>query len=168
MTSVINPNIDIQVTVLTVAFQIRGTYRGPSTIQTFLDDETKPTFSVFNANVLGVSLQNPAAQMFQPEMIVTKKSCHALIFEGVVPPGALVIPPNITPLIAYTDSYAVMGKFRLASGTSMTDFTERTPTPFIAVTEARLFTLFQGRPGIVSAATTALMRKELIRSYHRS
>lgn len=167
MTSVTVPTVDVSAVVLTAAFQIRGIFRGPSGIQAFFNDETQPTFSIFNANVLGVSLQNPAAQMFQAEMVLRKRACHAVIFEGTLPSGAINPPPNITPLIAYTDNYAILGKFRLESGALITNFAEL-PPPFIAVTELQIFALFQARPGLVGRGSVALMRKDLIRTCHRA
>jgi hypothetical protein len=169
MTSVVTgPNIETTIAAMAGAFQIRGLYRGPSTIGTTLNNESTPTFSVFNSTVLGVSLQNPAAQAFQPETVVVKRGSQVIAFEGSIASGAFTFPPQAVNLIVYTEMYAVLGQFRLEAGVSLTNFSEATSTLYIPVVSARIFPLVQARPGLVGGASVVLVSKSAIRSYNRA
>ncbi len=160
--------LDVTVTVLTAPFQIRGQARINMALQAFFNDTTRPTFSIFNANVLGVSVSNPAATMSQPEMIVHKRACHAIIVEGNPPAGSFSYPSTNVQLVAYTEQYAILGKYPIAADQRVTDFIELAQTPFIPVLEARIFGLFQGRPGLSTAASVALLHRSNILTYHRA
>lgn len=168
-TSATTPStMDVTVTVLTAPFQIRGLVRVNVPLQTFFNDTTRPTFSVFNANILGVAAANPAAAMAQSEMIINKRSCHAIIVEGTPPAGAFNYPATNIQLVAYTEQYAILGKFPIASTQAVTDFIENSATPFVPVTEARIFAMFQTRPGLSTAASVALVHKSNVLVYHRA
>ena len=60
--------VKIPVSVLTSEFQVRGELRILGMLQTWFNDEQKPTLIVNDAEVLGVQADNPAARMKQAEI----------------------------------------------------------------------------------------------------
>jgi hypothetical protein len=158
--------VDLSVAVLTSIFQIRGKLGVLGDLPTFLNDEQRATVSVRNTNVLGLSITNPAAQMTQAEMILSKRSTHLIAIEGT-PPNVLLLP-RIESLVMYTSQFALMGKFHLGADARIIDFVDVSLSQYIPVTEVRIFPLFQARPGLVNAASLAFIHKTTILTYHKS
>ncbi len=158
--------VEVSVSVLTAIFQIRGKLRILGDLATFLNNEQLTTLSVYGANVLGVSISNPAAQMTQAEMIMNKRSAHLIAVEGT--PPSVTLLPRIESLVMYTSQFALMGKFHLGADARVTDFAEISLSQYIPVTEVRIFPLFQARPGVINAASLAFIHKTAILTYHKS
>src|SRR5690606_34800202 len=68
-------------TVLVPEFQIHCTLHSVGMMQTFLNDDLKPTLTLHEASMLGLRRGNPATSMSLPELYVRKDQCHALAFE---------------------------------------------------------------------------------------
>lgn len=159
---------EVPASILTAAFQVRGKVRTLGNLQTFLNDEKKPTLSVYNADVTGFDVTNPAARMTQPEMFITRAAIIAVLFETPPPPGQIVLPPHTESLMVYSDRFALSGRFHLGPDARLTDFAEISPLPFIVISDAKIYPLFQPRPALVQSAAIALLRRSAIRLYYRS
>jgi hypothetical protein len=155
-------------TVLTSTFQVRGKLHILGVMQTFVNDEQKPTLSVYNADVLGFDLTNPAARMTQPEVVINKRYASIIALESVPPQGQLSILTRIEQLMMYTDRFALAAKFHMGPDARLNDFTEASLQQFILASEVKIYPLFQARPGLVQAAPIALIHKSQIRLYHKA
>lgn len=158
----------INVAVLTPLFQIRGSMQVLGNLQTYLNDDQRPTFSVQTASVLGLAMSNPAAQMSQAEMFVLKQEAHVIAIEGVPPAGAIMLQPRFESLVLYTPLFAIMGKFHMGPDVRLADFTATSIVQFLPVSECRFFPLYQSRPGMVGGASVALVQRSAVVTYHRS
>ncbi|MCS6871158.1 MAG: hypothetical protein RML95_11815 [Anaerolineae bacterium] len=159
--------VDVNVAILTAAFQIRGKMPTFGTFLTFINDDQKPTLTVTNAVVLGVHASNPAAQMVQPEMIVMKRAIQVLALESA-PPSGVVLSPRSESLMLYTEQYAIMGRWHMSPDMRVQDFVDATTSQFLPVSNARIYTLFQARQGIIPATQLAFVHRSAVQSYHKA
>lgn len=158
--------VELPVIVLTSMFQVRGRMWIRGAIQTYLGNEQKHTLSIYNADVLGMESSNPAARMNQPEIVVLKKAASVILVEVRPPDWALMLMPRTESLVAYTDQFALMGMYHMPIDVRIQDFAALSAMEFIAVTDVKVFPLFQARPGIVQTAPIALVHKTAIRLFH--
>lgn len=160
--------VETNVAVLTSVFQIRGRLPVLGQFMTFLNDEQKVTFSIMGANVLGVASGNPAAQMTQPEMFVFKRAIQVMLLETDTIPPNTVLFPRTEPMVLYTDQYAIMGQAHMSPDARLADFIDASIAQFIAISQAKVYPLFQARPGLAQSTVLAMVHKGMIRSFHRS
>ncbi len=159
---------EIGVVVLTSGFQIRGNLHVLGVMQTFLNDDQKPTLSIFGADALGIDPGNPAAHLTQPEIVVNKRAAQIIALTAAPPPGAITLLAKIENLVLYTDVFAIAGKFHMGPDAHLADFAESSLQQFIVASEVKIYPLFQPRPGFHSAAPIVLIHKSAIRMYHHT
>ena len=159
--------VEVGATVLTSTFQVRGKLHVLGVLQTFMNDEQKPTLSVYNADVIGLNASNPAAHMTQPEVIITKRYASIVALEAMPPQGQLSILSRSEQLMMYTDSFVMSAKFHMGPDAHLADFTEASLQQFLLASDVKIYPLFQARPGLVQAAPIALIHKSQIRVYHK-
>lgn len=160
--------VEYGATILTSTFQVRGKLRVLGVMQTFLNDEQKPTLSVYNADLIGFNISNPAARMSQPEVFVSKESASIVALEAIPPQGQIMVQSRYEALMMYTDRFALAGKFHMGPDARLADFVGATLQQFIVASEVKIYPLFQARTGLVQAAPVALIHKSAIRMYHKS
>jgi hypothetical protein len=169
MAGIAGPNFaDVGATVLTSTFQVRGKLHVLGVMQTFLNDEQKPTLSVYNADVIGLNVNNPAAHMTQPEVILNKRYAAIVALEAMPPQGQLSILARAEQLMMYTDSFALSARFHMGPDARLSDFTEASLQQYLLASDIKIYPLFQARPGMVQAAPIALIHKSQIRLYHKA
>ncbi|PJF30480.1 MAG: hypothetical protein CUN51_07455 [Candidatus Thermofonsia Clade 1 bacterium] len=159
--------VNVNVAILTSAFQIRGTLPILGTFLTFLNDDQKPTLTITNAVVLGVHTTNPAAQMVQPEILVLKRAIQVLALESA-PPSGIVLSSRSEPLMLYTEQYAIMGRWHMSPDMRIQDFVDASTAQFLPVSNARIYALFQARQGIIPASQLAFVHRSAAQSYHKA
>ncbi|MFQ3536241.1 MAG: hypothetical protein SNJ58_10210 [Aggregatilineales bacterium] len=159
--------VEVNVAILTSAFQIRGKMPVLGTFLTFINDDQKPTLTITNAVVLGVHATNPAAQMSQPEMLILKRAIQVLALESA-PPSGIVLSPRSESLMLYTEQYAIMGRWHMSPDTRIQDFIESSAAQFLPVSSARIYALFQARQGIIPASQLAFVHRSTAQSYHKA
>src|SRR5262245_60799986 len=102
MAGIDGPNFaEVGATVLTSTFQVRGKLHVLGVMQTFMNDEQKPTLSVYNADVIGLNVNNPAAHMTQPEVILNKRYTAIVALEAMPAQGQLSILARAEQLMMY-------------------------------------------------------------------
>lgn len=165
--AVTGPSIaEYSVTLFTSNFQARGVIRAPGVLQTFLNDEQRPTLVIYNADVLGFEPANPAARVIVSELIVRKPSCAILAFALRPPSDQLVLLPHAERAAVYTDQFIVEADFHMGADTRLIDFADSSLQQFVAAADAKIYPLFQPRAALVSAAPLVIMQKSAIRFYH--
>src|SRR5258708_10134678 len=97
--------LQLNVAIFTGTFQVRGTIHVLGMLFTFVNDDQKSTFVVYNAEVVGVDATNPV-RMNQPEMIVNKRDSGLVLFETTPPQSSISLPPRAAPLVAYPERFA--------------------------------------------------------------
>jgi hypothetical protein len=168
-TLVLEPTfVEYPITLLTSTFQVRGKLHVLGVMQTFLNDDQKPTISLFNADVIGFNISNPAARMTQPEVIISKESATIIALDAVPPQGQITMLSRVELLMMYTERFAIAAKFHMGPDTRLGDFAVASLQQFIIASEAKFYPLFQSRTGLVQAAPIALIHKTAIRMYHKS
>lgn len=158
--------VELPVVVLTSMFQVRGRMWIRGVIQTYLGNDQKHTLSIYNAEVLGLENGNPAARMSQPEVVINKPSASVILLEVRPPEWAMPLMPRSESLVAYTNSFAVMGLYHLPADGRVQDFAALYPTDFVLALEVKIFPLFQARAGLVQTAPVALVHKRAINLFH--
>ena len=161
-------HVETGVSILTSVFQVRGKLHVLGTMQNFLNDEQKPTLTVYKAEATGISSGNPAAHMSQPEMVINKRSMQMIAFEVAPSKDTLVMLPNIQPLMLYTDQFAIAGKFHLGPDAHLTDFAEASLQDFIVASEVKIYPMFPARTGLIQSAPVIVIHKAQIRLYHKA
>ncbi len=165
----VGPNfIEVAASVLTSTFQVRGKLHVLGVMQTFMNDEQKPTLSIYASDVLGIDASNPAAHMTQPEIIITKRYASIVALETMPEQGQLSLLARTEQLIMYTDRFAVAGRFHMGPDARLNDFTEASLQQFILASDVKIYPLFQSRPGLVQATPLAMIHKSQIRLYHKA
>ena len=157
---------EMQVALFTSNFQIRGALPVYGALQTFLNDEQKPTLSVFGADVVGLDAANQL-HMTQPEALTYKPAIEIILFQTLPPQGTLTLPPHIEGLIMYLDRFAVSGNFYMGQDVRIGDFIDSGKQQFLALTDVKMYPLFAARPGLVNSAPLAVLHKSAIRLYHK-
>ncbi len=159
--------VDVNVAILTSAFQIRGKMPVFGTFLTFINDDQKPTITINNALVLGIHATNPAAQMMQPEILVLKRAIQVLALESA-PPSGIVLSPRTESLMLYTEQYAIMGRWHMSPDMRIQDFVDASIAQFLPVSNVRLYALFQARQGMVQNTQLAFVHRANAQSYHKA
>ncbi len=154
-----------KVAVFTSAFQLRGELHILGIMQTFLNDEQKPTLTVFGAEAIGLEASSPA-RLSQPEIIVNKRSVQVILFEAMPPQGAISLLPRTESLVVYLDRFALSGKFFMGQDARIQDFADASVQQFLVLSEAKMFPMFQARQGLATSAPLAVLHKSAIRMYH--
>jgi len=158
--------VELPVIVLTTALQVRGRMWIRGVMQTYLSSDQKHTLSIYNADVLGMEASNPAARMSQPEVVVAKHSASIILVEIRPPDWALMTMPRMESLVAYTESFALMGMYHMPPDVRIQDFAAVSASEFIVATDIKVFPLFQARAGIVQTAPVALIHRNAINLFH--
>ena len=157
---------ELTVAVFTSGFQIRGALHIYGALQTYLNDEQKPTVSVFGADVVGLDAANQV-HMTQPEALVYKPGAEIMLFESMPPQGTLTLPPHSEALVMYLDRFAVSGKFYMGQDVRIGDFIDTGKQQYLPLTDVKMYPLFAARPGLVNTAQLALLHRTAIRLYHK-
>jgi hypothetical protein len=168
MAGIVEPHfVEVGATVLTSTFQVRGKLRILGIMQTFLNDEQKPTLIVYGADVIGFSVTNPVGRMSQPEVVVAKPDAAIVALEAIPPQGQLTLQPHTEQLMLFTDRFAVAGKFHMGQDARLADFAESALQQFIVASDVKIYPLFQARPGLAQAAPLALVHRSQVRLYYK-
>jgi hypothetical protein len=157
---------EFSVTLFASNFQARGILRAPGVLQTFLNDELRPTLVIYNADVIGFEPTNPAARVTVPELIVRKPSCMILAFDRRPSPDQILLQPRAEATALYTDQFMVEAIFYMGADTRLLDFADSSIQQFIIATEAKIYPLFQPRASLVPGAPLVMIQKSAIRFYH--
>jgi hypothetical protein len=138
----------------------------PGVLQTFLNDEQRPTLVIYNADILGFEPTNPAARVIVPELIVRKPGCMILAFDRRPSPDQILLQPRAEATALYTDHFMVEAIFYMGADTRLLDFADTSLQQFIVATEAKIYPLFQPRASLVPSAPLVVIQKSAIRFYH--
>jgi hypothetical protein len=153
-------------TVLTEMFQAKGKLHSIGGLSTFLNDEQKPSVSVFSAEILGLLPNNPATRIVSNQLIIIKGRCEIIALDVMPDPAVVVVPSRYEILAMYTDQYAIQAKFHMGPDSRLSDFVEAGGQQFIVATEARIFPLFQPRIPVLSSAPFLFVHRASIQMYH--
>ena len=165
--AVAGPSIsEFSVTLFAANFQARGVIRSPGVLQTFLNDEQRPTLVIYNADLIGFEPANPAARVIVPELIVRKPCCSILAFDLRPNPDQILLLPRGERTAVYTDQFMVEAEFHMGADTRLIDFVDSSLQQFVGATDARIYPLFQPRAALVSSSPLIIMQKSAIRFYH--
>lgn len=157
---------EMRVALFTSTFQIRGALHIYGALQTFINDEQKPTLSVFGADVIALDAANQL-HMAQQETFIYKPGAEVILFETMPPQGALTLPPHAEPLVMYLDRFAVSGRFYMGQDVRLGDFIDSGKQQYLPLTDVKMYPLFAARPGLVSTAPLAVLHKTAIRLFHK-
>ena len=159
--------LEVPVTILTAAFQIRGALRIMGTIQTFVNDDQKATLMVYGAEVIGVEANNPV-RMTKPEIVISKRAMQLILFDEMPPQGSLTLLPRSESLVMYLDGFAAAGKFYMGQDARTADFSDSAPGQFLVITDLKVYPVLQVRSGLVTSAPLGMIHKSVIRFYHQA
>jgi hypothetical protein len=158
---------EMRVAVFTSSFQIHGSLHLYGALQTFLNDEQKPTLSVFGADVIALDASNQL-HMTHQEMFIHKPGAQVVLFETMPPQGSLTLPPHTESLVMYVDRFAVSGKFYMGQDVRLGDFIESGKQQYLPLTDVKMYPLFAARPGLMTTAPLAEIHRTAIRLYHKA
>jgi hypothetical protein len=162
-TSALKP---MQATLLIPGYQLQGDLAVLGMLQTFLNDETKGTFTINNVTVHGLEPHNPAASMQIDELFVRKDQVLALAFAYEVSREETGLMPRTEKIAAYTSHYVVQGGFHMGADALVGDFIASSRAPFIGATDVTFFPLFHSRAAIIQSAPLAYVYAKAVRMHH--
>jgi hypothetical protein len=154
------------VTMLCAEFQAQGTLKVLGSVQTFINDEQKSVFALFNTSLFGVERGNPATSTQIPELYIRKDRVQAIAFSIPLTREESGLLPRIEPLVAYTSHYAVQGNFHMGPENFIADFIDVAKAMFIGATEVSIFPLFQPQVAVVAEAPVVYMHRNMISLHH--
>ena len=157
---------EFAITLFTANFQVRGAIHSPGVLQTFMNDEQRPTLVVYNADAIGFEATNPAARASVPELIVRKVACQVVAFDRRPSPDQYTLLPRAEPAAIYTDQFLIEGNFHMGADARLVDFADTSLQQFIIASDARIYPLFQPRAALVGGAPLVAVHKAEIRFYH--
>jgi hypothetical protein len=153
-------------TVLIPGYQLQGDLEVLGMIQTFLNDETKGTFTIRNVTVHGLEPHNPAASMQIKELYIRKDQILALSFAEAISREETGLLPRTEHLAAYTSHYVIQGHFHMGTDSLVGDFIASTRSPFIGATDVTFFPLFQPRAAVIQSAPLTYLFAKAVRMHH--
>ncbi len=160
--------VEFGATILTSNFQIRGKLHVLGFLGTFINDEQKPTLTVYGADVIGFCVTNPVGRMTQPEVYVSKRDAAIIGLDALPPKEHLTLMVHVEPLMAFTDSFAIAAKFHMGPDAHLTDFAEVSLQQYLVASDVKIYPLVQARPGLVQAVPLALIHKSRMRMYYKA
>jgi hypothetical protein len=158
---------EFNVTLLTDGFQTRAVMRCIGLLAIYLNDDSKPTFPLYNAELVGLDPTNPATRVVQEEAFFRKPMCHVIAFENIPGEGHVVLLPREEALVVYTSHYAIQGKFHLGPDDRVGEFMEVQLSQFVTISDVHIYPLFQPRTPMIAAAPLVMMHRSLVRMYHK-
>ena len=156
----------MRVQMLVPGFQLSGDLEVLGMIQTFMNDETKGTFTMRNVSVHGLEPQNPAASMQIEELFVRKDQVLALTFADEISREETGLLPRVEQIAAYTSHYVIQGGFHMGTDSLVGDFIVSTRALFIGATDVTIFPLFHSRAAIVQTSSLAYIYAKAVRMHH--
>jgi hypothetical protein len=156
------------VTALLSGFQAQCTLDVFGLLQTFLNDETKGTFTLKQVLLYGLEVGNPAASMSLSELYIRKDECHALAFDQALPHEQTGLMPRTEPVAVYTSHYAIQGGLHMGADALLADVIESSKSIFVGVTDAYIFPLFEAQTAVVQQAPLVFVYRGQVRMHHRA
>ncbi len=153
-------------TLLIPGYQLQGDLEVMGMIQTFLNDETKGTFTIKNVTVHGLEPHNPAASMQIKELYVRKDQVLALVFAEAISREEMGLMPRTETLATYTSHYVVQGDFHMGADALVGDFISSGRALFIGATHVTIFPLFQPRAAVIQSAPLAYVFAQAVWMHH--
>jgi hypothetical protein len=158
--------IDTRVTLLSNGFQMRGMLKVMGNLQTFMNNDLNPAFTLSNIEVTGISPTNPV-HMTQPEIIIGKQNVQAVFFDERPAQGEIVFLPRTEDIVVYMDNFALAGKMYLGQDARVNDFIDASLQQFLVMTDLTVYPVVPVRTELVMTASVAMLQKNAIRFYHR-
>ena len=160
-------SIDLGVTVFTALFQVRGKLRVAGILQTFLNDESKSSFSILDAEIITFDANSPALRMSQAEFVIMKQYADVIAFDQPPAQGAISFLPRTELLTVYTDRLAVKGKFYMGTESTINSFVTAAGS-FVAASDVAIYPIVPVNGGIVGEAPVVLFHRDAIRALHKA
>lgn len=154
-------------TVLLFDFQVRCQLKVLGTLQTFINDEQRTVFPLYEAQVNGLRTGNPAASMSLPEMYVSKYACEAVAFHDMPDQADTGLMPRVERAAVYTGSYVFQGNFHMGADTRISEFVEASKAMFFGATDITIFPLFEAQAQVVQQAPLIYIMRDAVRMHHR-
>lgn len=158
---------ETQVTVLTAGFQATGTLVSVGLMQTFINDDTKATFSLHDVTLYGLERGNPATGAQISELYVRKDEVHALAFAEMLSRDESGLMAREEPLAAYTSHYVVQGNYHMGADALLGDFFDAVKTIYVGATNVHLFPLFAMQAQMVTQAPLVYVSRTLVKMHHK-
>jgi hypothetical protein len=155
------------VTILTDTLQARGALHSFGVMQTFVNDDQKPTLQLFSTEMFGFDPGNPATRITAEEVFIRKQMCQLIAFEAVPTAGQIAVMPRTEMLAMYLDRFVIQGKFHMGPDDRLVDFTESSLQQFVVITEVHIFPLFQPRYAVIQQAPFAFIQRSRVNMYHK-
>ncbi|MBN1563381.1 MAG: hypothetical protein JXA10_06060 [Anaerolineae bacterium] len=162
-TSALKP---MHATLLIPGYQLVGDLEVLGMVQTFLNDETKGTFTIKNVTVYGLEPHNPAASMQIRELYVRKDQTLALAFDAEIPRDETGLMPRTEHIAAYTSHYVVQGHYHMGADALVGDFISSTRSQFVGATNVVFFPLFHARAAVIQSASLVYVYAKAVRMHH--
>jgi hypothetical protein len=159
---------DLAVTIFTSLFQIRGKLHVAGVLQTYMNDESKSTLPVADAEIVTFDANSPALHMSQPEFIIMKHDAEVILFDQPPAQGMISFLPRTEMIVAYTNRLAVRGKFYMGTDSTIGSFVGAIAGMFAVASDITVFPLVPVNGGIVGEAPVALISKAAFRALHKA
>lgn len=157
---------EFPVTVLLPGYEARAILPVLGIVQMYLNDDQKAVLSLKQVGLYGLEVDNPAASMAVPELIVRKEHCHAIAFDRALEHEETGLMQRTERIAVYTSHYAIQGDFHMGSDALVVDFIASSRAMFIGVTDAHIFPLFQPQSDVVQQAPLLYIYRSAVLMHH--
>lgn len=157
---------EVQVTALLPEFQADCTLKIIGMVQTFLNDEQRDVFTLYNASLYGLRQGNPATSIQIPALYVHKPKCQVIAFQETFDQQQMGLMPRHERLAVYTSHYVIQGDFYMGADAMIADFIHTARVSYIAATNVSFFPLFAAQAGLLQHAQLAYIHKSAVHIHH--
>lgn len=157
---------EVQASVLMPEFQADCTLKIIGLLQTFLNDEQRDVFSLYDASFYGLRQGNPATSIQIPELFVHKTQCQAVAFRQMFEQNDMGLMPRSERLAIYTSHYVIQGDFYMGADSMIADFIHSSRVSYVAATDVSFFPLFAAQAAVVQHAPLVYIHKLAVRMHH--
>lgn len=156
----------VAVHILVPGFVVHGQLAVIGTLQTYLNDERRGTFSLNSVSVYGLEPGNPARSMQLEGLFVAKTRCHAILFDTMLPQEETGLLPRTERLAVYTSHYCIQGDFHMGPDVLIGEFAFASRAQFLGVTSAQIFPLFPPQAALPQSAPLVFVHRDALHMHH--
>jgi hypothetical protein len=154
------------VQILTTRFQISGQLETIGPPDNFINDSTRDSIALHEAQVTPLTPSSPLGSLSRPHIVVLKSEIMLLYPTSAESRASIQTLTRRELLVAYTPLAVCRGHFHMPVEANLNEFLSVTPGLFLPVTETKIFPLFELPAPFPGEADLLLIGRAHLHLYH--
>ncbi len=154
------------VRILTADFLFIGLLETVGPADTYINDPSRDSLSLHEAQVYPVRPGTPLASMQRPYVVVLRSNIILMYFDDADTRRSISMLTRKELLVSYTPVAVCRGYFHMPAEAKLGDFLGVVPTILLPVTETSIFPLVDMHGKFPTQSDLVLMGKQYINFYH--